>query len=124
MSIKFAIDRTKNLTVFRLYGEVTLSEFIDTLNVYGKNKPTKFELYDLRELSGERFATNEIQGLASFLAAHAEKRVSGSKTAVVVSQTIDYGLSRMISMLTEGQVPYMIEVFRSVQDANQWLEEP
>lgn len=123
MPINFSIDRTKDLTVFNFSSEVTITEFIATLNDYGKQKPTRLELYDVRGLSGERFTTKNIQGLADFLRKHADKRPSESKTVIVVSETIDYGLSRMISMLTDGQVPYRIEVFRSVEEANQWLDE-
>ena len=123
MPIHFAIDRTKDLTVFNFSSEVTLTEFIATLNDYGKQKPTRFELYDVRGLSGERFTTKDIQGLADFLKEHAGKRPSDSKTVIVVNETIDYGLSRMISMLTDGHVPYRIEVFRSIEKANRWLDE-
>ena len=124
MPIHFAIDRTKDLTVFNFSSEVILTEFIAVLNDYGKQKPTRFELYDVRGLSGERFTANDIQGLADFLKKHAGKRPSDSKTVIVVSETIDYGLSRMISILTDGLVPYRIEVFRSIEKANRWLEEP
>ena len=122
MPIKYTIDRTQNLTIFNLTGEVTLSDLIDTIDTYGKSDPTFYEIYDAREIDGDRLTTAEIQKLAVFLKKHPNRRALGSKTAVVVSNDIDFGLSRMISSLTDQEVPYKIEVFRTMDMAHQWLD--
>ncbi|WP_319409485.1 hypothetical protein [uncultured Desulfosarcina sp.] len=124
MPIKYTVDRTQNLTVFDLTGEVPFSELIDAIDEYGKNDPTLYEIYDTREIGGNRLTTAEIQKLAVYLKSHADRRPLGSKTAVVVNNEIDFGLSRMISSLTDQEVPYKIEVFRTMNKAHQWLDEP
>jgi hypothetical protein len=123
MAMRFSIDRTRDLTVFTLTGEIALSEFIDCLHSYIDNQPTFYEIYDVRELSGSRFSKEEVGALALFLEQRVAKRPSGGKTAVIVDKNIDYGLSRMVSMLTDGRVPYTIEVFKSIDAAHQWLDE-
>ena len=124
MSINFTIDRTRDLTIFILAGEVTLSELIDTIDAYSKSDPTLYEIYDARQIYGDRLTTAEIQKLAVYLKSHADRRALGSKTAVVISNEIDFGLSRMISSLTDQEVPYKIEVFGTMDKAHQWLDEP
>lgn len=124
MLISFSIDRTRNLTIFNLTGEVTFSELIDTIDTYGKSDPTLYEIYDAREIDGDRLTTAKIQKIAAYLKSHADRRVLGSKTAVVVSNDIDFGLSRMISSLTDQEVPYKVEVFRTMDMAHQWFDEP
>ena len=123
MPIQFKIDRSKDLTVFKLSGEVPFSDFLATLNEYGQSKPTRYELYDAQELTGELLTTEEMQRLSRYLSVHADKRPLDSKTIIVVNKELDFGLSRMISSLTDGQVPYQIEVCRSLEEARRALDE-
>jgi len=123
MPIQFKIDRTKDLTVFKLTGEVPFSDFLAILNEYGQSKPTRFELYDAQELTGERLTTQEMQSLSRYLSKYADKRPLDSKTIIVVNKELDFGLSRMISSLTDGQVPYKIEVCRSIEEAFRALDD-
>ena len=123
MPITFNIDRSKNLTTFYLSGEVTFQEFMKILNAYGKRGATVLELYDARLIEGKRLSNDEMNLLAEYLAKYSDKRVSGSKTAIVVSESLDYGLSRMITILTEDSTTYDIEVFRDIAEAYKWLEE-
>jgi len=121
MPITYDIDRSRDLTVFSLSGEVGYQAFISALIDYGREGTTFFELYDLRSISGKRLTTGEISSLADFLSRHPDLRSPGNKTAVVVSEDIDYGFSRMISMLTEDTTAYDIEVFRDIDEAWKWL---
>jgi len=122
MPISYTIDRMKDMTVLNLSGEVSLDEFIQTLQAYINDNPTTYEIYDARELNGTRFSTDEVKHLAKFLQNRHAKRVPGSKTAIVVDRDIDFGLSRMISMMTDQTMPYRIEVFRSMEAAKKWLD--
>ena len=46
----------------------------------------------------------------------------GGKTALVAPDNIEYGMSRMYQMIAElKKVPYEIQVFRSLEEAKQWL---
>ena len=121
MPMTYNIDRSKDLTVFTLSGEVSFQEFISVINEYGREGPTLFELYDLRAITGRRMTSGEMNSFADFLARHPDMRKPGNKTAVVVSADIDYGLSRMISILTEETTAYDIESFRDLDEAWEWL---
>ena len=126
MPIDFRIDGAQDLTVFNLTGQVTLSELIDTLDAYGKSDPTFYEIYDAREVDGDRLTAAEIQKLAVYLKSHADRRALGSKIDVIVSNDIDFGIPRMISSLIDQEVPYKMEVseLRPWIVPDQWFDEP
>ena len=121
MPVTIEPTEIEDLTRVTLSGTVAFAEFIKALNTYGKNGPTRLELYDVRKLEGERFSTDDINRLIDFFRRHPDRRPTSSKTAVVISKTVDLGLSRMVSILSEGIVTFQIEAFRSVEDAMDWL---
>jgi hypothetical protein len=120
--IQFNIDRANDLTVFTLTGEVSFQDFLSSLNQYGKEGPTLSELYDARALKGKRLTNEEIHAFAVYLSKHADKRPAGGRTAVVVSEKVDFGLSRMLSLLTEETTGYDIEVFQDIDAAFKWID--
>ena len=121
MPISYDIDREKNLTVFTLSGELNFHDFKSTLDHYRKIGPTSLELYNTSSLSGKRLSSDELNMLTNYLSQYTNVRPPGSKTAIVASDDLDYGLSRMISTLTEGRTVYNIQAFRSMDEANEWL---
>lgn len=123
MPITFDIDRSKDLTCFTLTGEVDLQAYLSALYRYSKEQPTKYELYDATGLEGQRLSSDDIETIAKNLLQYAEIRPAGSKTAVVVAADIDFGLMRMVALLTDQQVSYEIEVFRSNEQALAWLQD-
>jgi len=124
MPITYQINRPKGLAVFTWTGQVTFSEITDSLNAYGKDGPTVYELYDLRKLKGERLSKEDIDRLVDFLNKSASYRPKNSKTAVVVREDIDFGISKTIALLTliDGVVPYQINVFRNMEQSIEWLD--
>jgi hypothetical protein len=122
MPIDFKKDRAKNFTTFTFQGEVTLSEMIDTMNSYGRSGVTLHELYDVRQLAGKRFSNEDIDVVVLYFRQYGKVRPEASKTAVLVTEAIDYGISRMIQTLTEGEVSFKVEIFHSMEKALAWLE--
>ncbi|WP_319406812.1 STAS/SEC14 domain-containing protein [uncultured Desulfosarcina sp.] len=117
------IDRNDpdELTTFSLSGKVKLPELVGALERYGRSGPTRYELYDLGELTGERLSSADIRSLIDFFRKYPNIRPPESKTAILVASDIDFGIGRMISILSDGQVPFKIEVFRSLDQALNWL---
>lgn len=122
MPIDFKIDRARNFTTFTFQGEVTLSEMIEVMNSYGKRGVTLHELYDVRQIEGERFSNEDIDVVVLYFRQYGKVRPEDGKTAVLVTEAIDYGISRMIQTLTEGEVPFKVGIFHSMEDALAWLE--
>ena len=121
MPILYDIDRKNDLTTFTLSGELNLPDLKSTLDRYREVGPTSLEIYNTSSLSGKRLSSDELNMLADYLSQYNHIRPPGSKTAIVASGDLDYGLSRMISILTEGKTAYNIQAFRSMDEANEWL---
>lgn len=119
------IDRNDpdELTTFTVSGKVTLPELLRALDRYGRGGPTRYELYDLLELKGERLSSADICSLIDFFQKYPNIRPRESKTAILVASDIDFGIGRMISMISDGQVSFKIEVFRSLEKALSWLRQ-
>lgn len=111
------------LTRITLTGEVSFPDFIQALNAYGAGGPTRLELYDVRGLEGERFSNADIDLLIDYFRRHPNRRPAQGKTAIVLSQTVDLGLTRMVSLLSDGIVNFEIEAFESISEAMDWLLE-
>ena len=121
MPITYRIKREKDQTIFTFTGRITFQELVDTFTAYGKGKPTRYELLDLTGMAGQRPSSEEVQRLADYLNQHGSNRPANSKTAVVAAEDVDFGISMMISALTDGFVPYEVRVFRSSEEARAWL---
>jgi hypothetical protein len=122
MPIAFKIDRAKDFTTFTFQGEVTLSEMIETMNSYGRSGVTLHELYDVRQLAGERISNEDIDAVVLYFRQYGKIRPEDSKTTVLVTEAIDYGISRMIQTLTEDEVSFRVGIFYSMEEALAWLE--
>lgn len=121
MPVTVAPSITGDITRITLSGAVSLGEFIEALNAYAKKGPARLELYDVRELEGERFSAADIDQLIDYFRRHPDRRPPEAKTAIVVSKTVDVGLTRMFSILSDGIVSFEIEAFRSEEEALAWL---
>jgi len=121
MPVTIVPTEFEDLTRVTLSGTVAFAEFINALDNYGRNGPTRLELYDVLGLEGERFSTTEIDLLIDYFRLHPERRPPKSRTAIVVSKTVDLGLTRMVSILSDGIVNFEIEAFRSIPEATDWL---
>ena len=109
------------LTTFTMSGKMTLPALLGALESYGRSGPTRYELYDLRNLTGARLSSADIHSLIDFFRQYPKIRPPESKTAVLVASDIDFGIGRMVSMISDGQVPFEIDVFRSLDQALNWL---
>ena len=120
MPIKIEPTDNEELTRITLIGTVTVHELLEALDAYGRRGTTRLEIYDISELDGDRFSTGDIDILVDYLTG-LDRRPANGKTAIVAARTVDIGITRMISMLSSGEVSYQIEAFRNVKEAMDWL---
>ena len=93
---------------------------MEALDEYGRRGTTRLEIYDINELDGERFSTGDIDILVNYLTG-LDRRPPGGRTAIVAARAVDIGITRMISMLSAGEVSYRIEAFHTLEEAMAWL---
>ena len=124
MPIKADIDLLNQLTIFTVTGELSLNDFRSTLeSVYNGTdaKVTKDILWDLRNASISALSSQDIEMIVNIGSRYWKAR-KGGKSAIVALEDVSYG----ISMIYRGQAssfPYKIEVFRTLEEALQWLTE-
>lgn len=121
MTIRFDVDRSKDLAVFRFSGEICLQDLIGAIREYFKAGFATYEIYDLTDYGGSPFSVDDITDLADFIGDRAGNyRVEG-KTAIVAHRDIDFGNFRVLAALTDIETPYDLEVFRTMDKACNWL---
>lgn len=121
MSITVHHHPERDLTIFEVEGQTSLTEQIESLRGFYDHAPTHLAIWDFSQMSGARLSPEELKQIIAFIRSHGGKRAFG-RTALVAENDLDFGLSRMSSMLAEaGQVQWQIEAFRSRQDALLWL---
>jgi len=123
MSITSHIDKTKNLTIFRVTGVLSFGEVFPVVKAFYDGDPTRHVLWNLIETTGIELTAEEVKAIAHFKPRYEGKRELG-KTAFVAQKDILFGLSRMFEIQSGiKEAPYPIMVFRSLNEAQQWIDE-
>jgi hypothetical protein len=114
----------EKLTVFTGEGEISYSETWETMSRdYRSIHPstTRNVLWDLRNASVASITASQVTELANLSDSYSKQR-GGGKTAVVVSQDINFGIAKEF----EGQSMSLsreLVVFREIDKAYKWIEE-
>jgi hypothetical protein len=83
-------------------------------------QPPMRVLIDYRLLDWGQMTAAEVEERVEVIS-HYSDRIGASRVALVTSRSLDFGLLRMKEAQLEGRVSYEIRVFRSMDDARQWL---
>ena len=124
MSITSHIDKANELTTFTVTGVLSFDEVMPEIEAFHTGEPTKHVIWDLLETTDVQFTSKQVEKVATYQPPHDGKRESG-KSAIVAQEDFLFGLSRMFE--TQNNLmgsPYTVMVFRSTDEAYQWLDEP
>ncbi len=73
---------------------------------------------------GPVWGAEDLEGHLQFLRRIRPTIPADSRVAILCSDGLDYGIARMMQMLTESELPCHTAVFLSREDAVRWLTEP
>ncbi len=121
MPIEVTIDKGKDLVTRILTGQIAIEEIIAKLRetaALPDHHPGMKSLNDLREFVPDSTST-DVRRMAEYLLANAAER-EGLRAAIVVSRTVDYGMSRMLQALADTP-SFSLAVFYDIDEAKQWL---
>jgi hypothetical protein len=122
MPITSKFDRAKNLTIFTVSGDVTFDELAENLTAYIEAGPTRLELYDFSEGTGNTVNFEHIAQLVEIQKTR-YPRVPW-KTAFVVHRDVGFKMTMIYKGMAEVEgTAQRVKVFRSLDDAYDWLEE-
>jgi hypothetical protein len=118
--VTYTLDAARRLVLSRASGLVTAEDFVEHGKRLGQDPgfdPGFCQLLDCSEVRELRLSTEALRGMARF-----RLFGPGSRRAVVAPRDLHYGLARMYEML-RGDAPEQLQVFRTREEAERWLEE-
>lgn len=122
--INCEIDKNANLVFTTIKGEVTANEVLAALTGLldsPEYRPGLNGLVDLRESDMDPDA-KEIRKIAALLINNKE-RIGESRSAIVVSEDLAYGLARMFEAYAD-ESSIETRIFRDMEAARSWLDRP
>lgn len=124
MPLRHHVDVKRRRVVATLSGEVSLAEMLDaiTASVSHPDFEPGFDVYSDHTGITRVFTTDQARRLAGHLASLSEQ-MAGSRWAIVTDKEASFGMMRMLSVFAQ-EVPMELEVFRSPEEAEQWLSLP
>ena len=115
------IDSENDMTVFTVIGKVTANELVAAISDFYENDVTSNILWDLTKGDLSEIRSSDVELIANLSVKYAEKRSSG-KTAIVGSDDLAFGLSRMYEITKElVKLPFETQAFRDIDKAFKWL---
>ena len=109
------------MTVFTVIGKVTANELVAAISDFYENYVTSNILWDLTKGDLSEIRSSDVELIANLSVKYAEKRSSG-KTAIVGSDDLAFGLSRMYEITKElVKLPFETQAFRDIDKAFKWL---
>lgn len=121
MPITFRIDKKSGVVFTTMEGNVSISEIIDGLKGLMNHpdfSPGFNGLVDMRN-STVNSTPEEVRRIAELMTGQREK-IGMSRSAVVVSKDVIFGMARMFQVFAE-QSSIKTELFRDINEARQWL---
>ena len=125
MKSYFEIDTNQSIARVTLHGELIIDEFLalyEELLLHPQFLPKMSIIWDSRDASAVKFTSSDLQRIGNFVREKTIERGEG-KVAWVVSADFEYGMGRMYELMTEGYIPVTFRVFRSIEEATQWVME-
>jgi len=115
------IDSENDMTVFTVIGKVTANELVAAISDFYENSVTSNILWDLTKSDLSEIRSSDVELITNLSVKYAEKRPSG-KTAIVGSDDLTFGISRMYEITKEiVKLPFETQAFRDIDKAFKWL---
>ena len=122
MKIDTHIDRQRNLRTHRVDGLIHVGELETLLAQFYASPdfdPDMNALWDLRSADTSAVTGDEVRSLADRVRQHWES--SRSRAALVATDDLNFGLSRMYERLVGNPATENVRVFKDYEAAEKWL---
>jgi len=127
MAITSEVEKTKNLTIYTLTGELALDEILNALKSFWEAHTLTLNLlWDARSAKLSQLKSEEAAKITGFIGQykHRFEERKGGKAAIVASSNLQYGLSRILGTLYEIEgFPTQLKIFRIMDEAMEWLDQ-
>ena len=127
MPITSQVDKTKNLIIYTLTGELTIDDIQNKIKSFWEaHDLTLNTLWDARNAKLTNLKSSDMERITALISQyrHRFEERRGGKSAVVASSDLQYGLSRILGTLYEIEAfPTQLKIFRIMDEAFQWLDQ-
>ena len=127
MPITSQVDKTKNLTIYTLTGELTVDDIQNAIKSFYKAPELTLKgLWDARSAKLTDLKSSDMESIAVFIGQFRNRfeERKGGKSAVVASSDLQYGLSRILGTLYDIEdFPTQLKIFRIMDGAMEWLDQ-
>jgi hypothetical protein len=127
MPITSKVDKTKNLTIYTLTGELTLDDIQNAIKSFWEaHELTLKGLWDARSAKLTKLKSSDMESITACIGqfTHRFEERKGGKSAVVASSDLQYGLSRVVGTLYDIEdFPTQLKIFRTMDGAMEWLDQ-
>ncbi|HUT63528.1 MAG TPA: hypothetical protein VMZ04_06180 [Anaerolineae bacterium] len=121
--LEIIVDSEHELTIYRCSGCMTEEELTHILQSLYTGTFTLNILWDYSEASLEGISSEFVRQIHGRVQKLGSARLGG-KSAIVATKELEYGLARMFQIMAdENGFPLRIKLFRSIDEAHQWLLE-
>jgi hypothetical protein len=120
MGITYVVDHARRRVLTRAEGLLTFADLAAHAEAEIRDRPASYqELFDATGATTDLTA-EQVQTMVQRVNQACQKEPAGD-VAIVATEPVMFGLARMYSILCEQTGP-PVEVFRSVADAERWLD--
>ena len=123
MEITFKVAPEKSFATVTITGKFELNTFKDFYKQMVSHPDFSSGMsviWDTRQADISKISQDDMRVISSHIARLTKERGAG-KGALVVPDDISFGVSRMGEMITEKSVTVTVRVFRSMEDAEKWI---
>ena len=124
MSVEIKYDQNRNVLYVTLSGEPEIDEItsaLENITNSGDYPPNTNAMWDIRNANISNANYHFVSELVKMRSSFTKR--GHCRSALIVSNDAQYGLSRMFEMLAEGKIPYQLMIFRDYKEGEQWLLE-
>jgi len=126
MPIRYSINKDAGMIVSVHIGEIADEEFLATYGALRQEPEFSQQFSMLIDLRSARSAVRTpaaLKALAELAKQTYDEEGKSTRTAIVASEDVSFGLGRMYQTLC-SELPADVGVFRHLDEAIKWLEAP
>lgn len=116
-----AANDTRQISVKERLTVVGMENLINDVINNPDWKPGDSLILDFRQVDGAHLTFNEINSIAAKFKIF-KNFIGKGRMAIVATNSLGYGLSRMFQLLTMTEVYMTIEIFECIDEAEHWIK--
>ena len=121
--IQIQNDKSNDLTIIEVSGDVTLKEIIATVQRYYANNPTHALIWDFSKTDSIQLDLGGLEHIVDIIKAFIASRPHG-RTAFVKSKQVNAGLASLFKGFAGvSGLPYEYRICSSREDALDWINQ-